>query len=69
MAQRVRTRFTTREAMYYLRARPQFNEFSDQYLSDLIASVVTASDNKDLSLLSLAQIENELCQDPFSAMA
>lgn len=58
MAQNSRTRFTPQEAMYYLRARPQFSDMSDQRLIAAIASAT--SDSKGLSLVNLARLEHSL---------
>lgn len=67
MAQNARTRFTPQEAMYYLRARPQFSDMSEQQLIAAIASVTAGSNSKELSLVNLARIEHSLiAEEPFS---
>ena len=65
MGKNTRTRFTPKEAMYYLKARPQFRDLSDQHLSAAIDSVVSSSHSKELTLVNLARIEHSLSTEPF----
>lgn len=64
MAQHARTRFTPEEAMYYLKARPQFSDISEQKLIAAIAAITADSASKELSLVNLAQLENSLIEQP-----
>lgn len=63
MAQNARTRFTTQEAMYYLRSRPQICDMSEQQLIAAIASVTAESNSKELSLVNLARLEHTLTSE------
>lgn len=63
MTRHVRTRFTAAEAMYYLRARPQFSELSDNRLSSAIESFASSSSSDHLTLINLGCIERALASD------
>ncbi|MBW8190077.1 hypothetical protein K0504_03435 [Neiella marina] len=60
MARQLRTRFTAAEALYYLRARPQFSELSDTSLSSAIESFASSSSSDQLTLINLGTIERAL---------
>lgn len=66
MARHIRTRFTAAEAMYYLRARPQFSELSDTHLSSAIESFASSSSSDQLTLIHLGCIERALAGGNFA---
>lgn len=67
MAHSLRTRFTPQEALYYLKARPQFSDLSERHLSEAIAAVMTDSEGNGVSLVNLAQLELALAGDSLSS--
>ncbi|MBD1387872.1 hypothetical protein IC617_00380 [Neiella sp. HB171785] len=63
MTRSIRTRFTAEEALYYLRARPQFSDMSDQCLSSAIESYASGTSKEHLTLINLGTIERALSGD------